>query len=84
MKSFQDIVDAFGGVSAFADAMGRGRLWAKKVRERDSLNAEFWPQVVELAAERNIPLTLADMHEIWQVRRVIGEPKKRQPEKRAA
>lgn len=54
MNSFRELVDAFGGVSAFAEAMGQSRLWAKKVRERDSLNARWFSATVSAARDKGL------------------------------
>jgi hypothetical protein len=64
MNSFSDIVDAFGGVSAFALATGRKRSWAKKVKERDSLNAAYFEATVCAARAAGLPITLDDLARI--------------------
>lgn len=58
MKSFVEVVDAFGGVSAYAEAMGRTRVWAKKVRERKSLNAAHFAATADAAKARGLPITI--------------------------
>lgn len=58
MKSFIEVVDAFGGVSAYAAATGKTRSWAKKVRERNSLNASHFAVTAEAAKSRGLPITV--------------------------
>ena len=58
MQSFVDVVDAFGGVTAYAAATGRKRSWAKKVRERNSLNAAHFAMTAEAAKAKGLPITV--------------------------
>jgi hypothetical protein len=58
MNTFRDVVDAFGGVSAYAAATGRTRVWAKKVRERNSLNAAHFATTAEAAKAAGLPITI--------------------------
>lgn len=58
MKSFVEVVDAFGGVTAYAKAMGQTRYWAKKVRERKSLNASHFAATAVAAQAKGLPITV--------------------------
>lgn len=64
MKSFVEVVDAFGGVSAYAVATGRKRSWAKKVRERNSLNAAHFAMTAEAAKAKGLPITIDTLVQI--------------------
>lgn len=64
MNSFAEVVDAFGGVSAYAAATGRKRSWAKKVRERNSLNAAHFATTADAAKDRGLPITVETLVKI--------------------
>lgn len=64
MQSFVDVVDAFGGVTAYAEATGRKRSWAKKVRERNSLNAAHFAMTAEAAEAKGLPITVDTLVQI--------------------
>lgn len=64
MKSYVEVVDAFGGVSAFAEATGKTRAWAKKVRERNSLNAAHFAVTAEAARAKSLPITAETLSQI--------------------
>lgn len=54
MNSFSDIIAAFGGVVPFRDAMGLPDVNARQMKQRDSIPAGYWPDVVRAASERCI------------------------------
>lgn len=64
METFADIVDAFGGPTDYAAATGRKRSWAKKVRERDSLNAAHFAVTAEAAKVKGLPITVETLARI--------------------
>lgn len=64
MQSFVEVVDAFGGVSAYAAATGKKRTWAKKVRERNSLNAAHFAVTAEAAKAKGLNITIETLVQI--------------------
>lgn len=67
MKSFSDIIAAFGGVVPFREAMQLRDLNARQMKQRDSIPAGYWPKVVAAANERNIDgVTLSVLAELAQ------------------
>lgn len=54
MRSFSDIIAAFGGVVPFRDAMGLPDVNARQMKQRDSIPAGYWPRVVAEASARDI------------------------------
>jgi hypothetical protein len=82
MNSFSAIVDAFGGVSSFARATGRKRSWAKKVKERDSLNAAHFEVTARAAKAAGLPITLDDLARLAS--RTPVPANDAQPQERAA
>lgn len=64
MNSYVDVVDAFGGVSAYAEATGKTRVWAKKVRERNSLNAAHFAVTAEAAKRLGLPISIETLARI--------------------
>jgi hypothetical protein len=61
MESFSDVIDAFGGVVPFRDAMGLPDVNARQMKARDSIAPGYWPDVVRLARERNIEGVTLDL-----------------------
>jgi hypothetical protein len=54
MRSFTEIIEAFGGVVPFRDAMHLPDVNARQMKLRDSIPPAYWPQVVGAASERGI------------------------------
>lgn len=54
MKSFSDIIAAFGGVVPFREAMGLEDVNARQMKQRDSIPARYWAKVVAAANERSL------------------------------
>lgn len=54
MRSFSDIIQAFGGVVPFRDAMGLPDVNARQMKQRDSIPDGYWSRVVAEATARNI------------------------------
>jgi hypothetical protein len=55
MRSFSDIIAAFGGVVPFRDALNLPDVNARQMKQRDSIPAGYWPRVVAEAKHRQIP-----------------------------
>ncbi len=54
MDSFVHVIDAFGGPSVFAAAIGIPSSHARTMRARDSVPAERWSRVVAEATKREL------------------------------
>jgi len=78
--TFRTLIEALGGVKAFADKLGVGEFAAKKMRDRSSVGVNHWPQLVLVAREHGYLFTTDDFVAMSS-RRV---PEKRRPKVRAA
>jgi hypothetical protein len=54
METFSAIIDAFGGTSAFGQAIGIPDSHARTMKARDSIPPEHWDRLVKAAIERDI------------------------------
>lgn len=54
MRTFSEVIDAFGGSRAFADALNIDEGHARVMRWRDSIPPHYWTEVAEEAARRGI------------------------------
>jgi len=50
VNSFSEVIDALGGTSKFARAIGMKPNTAKMAKSRDSIAAEWWSAVADAAA----------------------------------
>ena len=55
MKTFTDIIDAWPSLSDFASDLGVPYVNAQVMRYRDSISADHWSRVEEMAIARGIP-----------------------------
>jgi hypothetical protein len=54
MRSFSDVIAAFGGVVPFRDALSLPDVNARQMKQRDSIPPGYWPRTVEAAADLKI------------------------------
>jgi hypothetical protein len=54
MQSIAEIIDAFGGASAFARVIGRGASTASEMKRTGAISGRYWEEVVEAARARGI------------------------------
>jgi hypothetical protein len=54
MQTVADIVDAFGGPTAFAKVIERGVSTASEMKRRGSIHGRYWEAVVRAARARGI------------------------------
>ena len=59
LKDFAAVIDAFGGPLAFAEAVGIPASHARTMKARNSISADYWPQVVSAAEKRSPAITLS-------------------------
>jgi hypothetical protein len=55
------IMRAFGGVSAFARAIGVGQQAASEMKRRGRITSRHWARIIEEAAKIDISLRLRDL-----------------------
>ena len=53
ISSFAEVIDALGGASKFAAAVGMKPNTAKMARARDSISPAWWPSVAAAAQQIN-------------------------------
>lgn len=69
MKSFVDIIEAFGGAAPFGEAIGIPDSHARTMKARRSIPDGYWLRTIEAAQERNIDgITLESLAMIARVR----------------
>lgn len=80
--SFQSVIDAFGGPTKYAEAIGIPGFHAQSMKTRDSIPPAYWEDTVSAASELGVPgVTLKRLAELAKAR-----PKKRgssEPERAA-
>lgn len=54
MRTFAEVVNAFGGPARFAEAIGIPAFHAQTMKTRDSIPATYWSDVVEAAKQARI------------------------------
>jgi len=66
MRFVPDLIDAFGGPTAFAAVIGKKPSTASEMKRNGSVPPKYWRTIVQAAAERGIDgvtyETLAMMH----------------------
>jgi hypothetical protein len=68
MRTFQDVIAAFGGLSAFAHAMSLNQSTASEMKRRNSIPPEHWGHLIAVASERGITLTFANLARMAELR----------------
>ncbi len=54
MDTARDVIDAFGGATAFARIVGIKRSTASEMRRHDRIRGTYWVKVVEAARAQRI------------------------------
>lgn len=54
MDSFAAVIDSFGGPLKFATAVGLRDSHARAMKSRNSIPADYWPEVVAAAATHSV------------------------------
>lgn len=57
MNSLKDLVDEFGGTTAFAASIQVNVSTASEMKRRGSVPVRYWPLLIAAAGERGLPLT---------------------------
>jgi hypothetical protein len=70
VNSFAEVIDALGGTSKFASAVGMKPNTAKMAKARDSISPAWWPKVASAAAAaRRDDINLEKLAELAAQRR---------------
>ena len=64
MESFRDVIALWGTPDAMAEAIGVNVHTARKWRTRDSIPADWWQRILEVAQADNKPVTADDLARI--------------------
>lgn len=75
--TFRSLIEALGGVKAFADKMNLGEFAAKKMRDRNSVATDHWPRLVQVCRENGFLFTTDDFVEM-STKRQIEKRRKRE------
>lgn len=79
MKSFVEIIDAFGGASPFGEAIGIPDSHARAMKARNSIPDGYWSRAVEAARARDIAnVTLESFAALAKAR--LEEPSRQKAE----
>ncbi|WP_029074393.1 carph-isopro domain-containing protein [Kaistia adipata] len=54
MNTIGDLIDAFGGNTKFAAVIGKNVSTASEMKRRDSIPIDYWPLIIQAAAERGM------------------------------
>jgi hypothetical protein len=54
MNTVPELIDAFGGVTAFSRVIGKRPSTASEMKRNRSIHVDYWPRIIEAAAERGI------------------------------
>lgn len=85
MKSFDDIISAFGGPAKFGRAIGITGERAAEMRRRGSIPPDYWPRVLAAAAASDEPaLRALTLDDLAAMRRPRKPPEKRSKTDREA
>ena len=68
METFSDIIEAFGGGGAFADAIGITPAHAYVLKHRNTIPARFWTRTVAAAQARRIKGVSVEMMAMFAAR----------------
>jgi len=61
MNTVADIIEAFGGSTDYARALGKNPSWASECKRRGSIPPRYWEATIAAATERGIALTAEQM-----------------------
>lgn len=74
LDTFQSVIEAFGGPTKYADAIGIPGFHAQSMKTRDSIPPAYWVDTVSAARERNVEgVTLEKLAELAKEKRPQSE-----------
>jgi hypothetical protein len=70
LDTFQSVIDAFGGPTKFAEAIGIPGFHAQSMKTRGSIPPAYWVDTVSAAAQRDVEgVTLEKLADIAKAKR---------------
>jgi hypothetical protein len=54
MNTVPELIDAFGGVTRFSKVIEKRVSTASEMKRNRSISVDYWPRIIEAAAERGI------------------------------
>lgn len=73
MNSYRDLIDRYGSIGNFANAIGVEYVTAQMMRYRDSISSDYFEAIVGSAAERGFEdVTMSKLHAMRKARRERG------------
>lgn len=70
LDTFQAVIEAFGGPTKYADAIGIPGFHAQSMKTRDSIPPAYWVDTVSAARQRNVEgVTLEKLAELAKEKR---------------
>lgn len=74
LDTFQDVIDAFGGPTKYAEAIGIPGFHAQSMKTRDSIPPAYWIDTVSAAIKRDVEgVTLEKLADLAKVKRFQSE-----------
>ena len=74
LDTFQAVIEAFGGPTKFAEAIGIPGFHAQSMKTRDSIPPAYWADTVSAAAARDVEgVTLEKLAELAKEKRPQSE-----------
>lgn len=75
LNTFQDVIDAFGGPTKYADAIKIPGFHAQSMKTRDSIPPAYWVDTVSAAVERGVEgVTFEKLAELAKKKLPQSEP----------
>lgn len=70
LNTFQAVIDAFGGPTKYAEAIGIPGFHAQSMKTRDSIPPAYWTDTVSAAIERDVEgVTLERLADLARAKR---------------
>ena len=60
MNTIPELIDAFGGVTAFSRVIEKGPSTASEMKRNRSIHVDYWPRIIEAAKVRGLRGVTAD------------------------
>lgn len=77
MNNVSDIIEALGGCSSVAKAIGRGASAVSEMKRRGTIPVTYWPAITAEASRKGLPITndkLVEVHTDKHVLTVVVAP----------
>jgi len=74
--TFRALIETLGGVKSFSEQMKIGEFAAKKMRDRNAVAMDHWPQLIRVSRANGFLFTTDDFVEMSQFR-IPEKPRRR-------